>query len=405
MSGMADQIGTTSSDLGELSITQGEAIESTQSLSEAQAQAAESTNQLDESTQAAGQTFSQSMGSIMGVTGAIGLGTTATIGLSDAFLQNQDAQLKLQNSQDNLTKAQNAYNLAVAEYGPNSLQAQNAALSLTNAQDNLQAAQNRAQMSSESLDESILQYATMTIPMLLSKGPELLAFLTGYGAEEDALTVSQLAQSAASGIASGAMALFDAVMDANPIVLVVIAIAGLVASLAYLTDGFKNFGPLEQDFNDAWQDLQTIFNDVVSFIKSDVYPVLDDLYKTYIQPIITAINTIEGIGSSVSSGLSSLGKDLGIPGLATGGIVNQPTLAVIGESGPEAVLPLATTTFTTPSNFQALPQINQSTTTTSSARNATINIYQNNQLSSNLDVSSMTSQMSSTIAQQLLQGY
>ena len=30
----------------------------------------------------------------------------------------------------------------------------------------------------------------------------------------------------------------------------------------------------------------------------------------------------------------------GIPGLAAGGIVTQPTLAMIGEGGPEAVIPL-----------------------------------------------------------------
>jgi hypothetical protein len=30
----------------------------------------------------------------------------------------------------------------------------------------------------------------------------------------------------------------------------------------------------------------------------------------------------------------------GVPGLATGGVVTSPTLAVVGESGPEAVVPL-----------------------------------------------------------------
>jgi len=34
-------------------------------------------------------------------------------------------------------------------------------------------------------------------------------------------------------------------------------------------------------------------------------------------------------------------RRLGIPGFAEGGVVNQPTLAMIGEGGPEAVLPLA----------------------------------------------------------------
>ena len=37
---------------------------------------------------------------------------------------------------------------------------------------------------------------------------------------------------------------------------------------------------------------------------------------------------------------ASAGKAIGVPGLATGGIVNTPTLAMVGEKGPEAVVPL-----------------------------------------------------------------
>ncbi|MCL5066725.1 MAG: hypothetical protein M1368_00010 [Thaumarchaeota archaeon] len=406
MSSMSEQFNATTSDMSELSSTQSEAIQSTQSLSEAQSQATEATQEMNDAAQSSDSTFSSGMGSIMGVTGAMTMGITSAIGLGDALTRQQEANLRLQNAQDNLTKAQNAYNLAVEKYGPNSMQAQSALLSLQNAQNNLTTAQDRAKLSSEQVDMQMLQMATMTVPMLLSKGPELLAFLTGFGAEEDALTVSQLAQSAASGIASGAMALFDAVMDANPIVLVVVAIAALVAALAYLTDGFKNFGPLENDFNNAWKDLQTVFNDVVSFIKSNVYPVLDDLYKIYIQPIINAIDTIKGIGSTISGGLSSLGKDLGIPGLAQGGIVTQPTLAMIGEEGPEAVLPLSDYNVTAPTGFQSLPQINSATTTnTNSIRTATINIQQSNQISSNVDTNNLAQSLAHQIAQRLTMGY
>ena len=35
-----------------------------------------------------------------------------------------------------------------------------------------------------------------------------------------------------------------------------------------------------------------------------------------------------------------MGINIRIPMLANGGIVNRPTLAMIGESGPEAVVPL-----------------------------------------------------------------
>ena len=47
--------------------------------------------------------------------------------------------------------------------------------------------------------------------------------------------------------------------------------------------------------------------------------------------------------SNIPSVPQALGKVLGsIPGLASGGIVTKPTLAVVGEGGePEAVIPLS----------------------------------------------------------------
>jgi hypothetical protein len=48
------------------------------------------------------------------------------------------------------------------------------------------------------------------------------------------------------------------------------------------------------------------------------------------------LNTTSALGTISNTGFSSL-----IPQLASGGIVNSPTIAMIGEAGPEAVIPLA----------------------------------------------------------------
>jgi len=48
---------------------------------------------------------------------------------------------------------------------------------------------------------------------------------------------------------------------------------------------------------------------------------------------------ISGIRGALESAGALLGR-FGIPGLATGGVVTGPTLAMIGEAGPEAVIPL-----------------------------------------------------------------
>jgi hypothetical protein len=84
-------------------------------------------------------------------------------------------------------------------------------------------------------------------------------------------------------------------------------------------------------------------------------PVLDALgwaYEHILKPIGDFFGgvgkALGGVGSAISGGLSSVGKALG---LAEGGVVTKPTLAVIGEAGPEAVVPLRE--FTAVSNVRS----------------------------------------------------
>ena len=57
-------------------------------------------------------------------------------------------------------------------------------------------------------------------------------------------------------------------------------------------------------------------------------------------------SVIPDVGGMVSGVIGKVGGFLGFG--ATGGIVTQPTLAVIGESGPEAVIPLSRTPGSSP---------------------------------------------------------
>jgi hypothetical protein len=62
---------------------------------------------------------------------------------------------------------------------------------------------------------------------------------------------------------------------------------------------------------------------------------------SFIMGLIPDVGSIvDSIVGGARSKAKSLVKGL-IPGLASGGIVTKPTLAVIGESGPEAVIPLS----------------------------------------------------------------
>lgn len=58
-----------------------------------------------------------------------------------------------------------------------------------------------------------------------------------------------------------------------------------------------------------------------------------------VKAVAESINT-NGLWNTISNALNPFGLNIDIPGFATGGIVTSPTMAMIGEAGPEAVVPL-----------------------------------------------------------------
>jgi hypothetical protein len=135
--------------------------------------------------------------------------------------------------------------------------------------------------------------------------------------------------------------IFNAVMAANPIVLFALAIAGLVVGLVI---AYKKF--------DAFRDIvDAVFKAIKTGIKGGMDAITSYLgfvmgvYKAIFNGIATLWNnTIGKLSFEVPKwvpGLGGKGFEVPqIPMLAAGGIVTGPTLAMIGERGPEAVIPL-----------------------------------------------------------------
>lgn len=161
------------------------------------------------------------------------------------------------------------------------------------------------------------------------------AFVTGTS------TAAVTAEAAATAAATTAQTGLNVALAANPIGLVVIAIAALVAGLVIAYKKFEGF--------------RNIVNSVFSFIKDAVSGGFD-FFKGYLDFVL---GIYKGIFNGVASiwnntvgklsfkvpgwvpGLGGKGFDVpDIPLLAEGGIVTGPTLAMIGEKGPEAVVPL-----------------------------------------------------------------
>jgi len=134
------------------------------------------------------------------------------------------------------------------------------------------------------------------------------------------------------------------------------ALSGIFDALGGLLDFIS--GVFSGDWEKAWNGIKKFFKGVWDFIWGCV--------KTVVNLIIKGINMlwsglykvlagiINGIGDVIGWVGDLFGCDWGweipsqapqIPYLARGGIIDQPTLAMVGEKGKEAVVPLENTAF------------------------------------------------------------
>lgn len=163
------------------------------------------------------------------------------------------------------------------------------------------------------------------------------------------------------------------VMKANPIGLVISLIAALVAAFVTLwnkSESFRNFwinlwnkikaaakavadwiGGAFKKASDAvksaWEGLTGFFSGIWEGIKSGAKAAINGIisfFESGLNALIRHINKLTGNLSKVWEwagipGIPSIGE-VSIPRLAKGGIVDKSTLAMIGEAGKEAIVPL-----------------------------------------------------------------
>jgi hypothetical protein len=137
---------------------------------------------------------------------------------------------------------------------------------------------------------------------------------------------------------TGAIIALNIAMSLNPITLIALAIAGIIGLLVIAYARFETF--------------RDIVNGVFKGIKFGF-----DILKTYLETLLSVYkgifngfasiwnNTIGKVQIKIPDiiGLPGRGQSFGVPKipmLADGGVVTGPTLALIGEAGPEAVVPL-----------------------------------------------------------------
>nr|DAJ92324.1 MAG TPA: minor tail protein [Caudoviricetes sp.] len=139
-------------------------------------------------------------------------------------------------------------------------------------------------------------------------------------------------------------------LTANPIGIVIVAIGALVAAFVLLwnkCEGFRNF------FIGMWEAIKTAAKSAGEFI-GGIFESIMNTVRGVINGIIKGINAAIGAINKISVTIPDWvpefgGKTIGfnlktIPLLAKGAVVDKPTLAMVGEAGKEAVIPLENNT-------------------------------------------------------------
>lgn len=154
-------------------------------------------------------------------------------------------------------------------------------------------------------------------PIFSAIGTALTAVI---GTAVDALeAVWSVAWSAIKDAASAAWAVIDAVV----IVPIKLAFGAVGDALSVLQEAFST----------VWNVIKSVISSVWDFIK----PILDAM-KSAIDAVSSAVHGISSVAGAIGGGIS---KAASFIGLASGGLVEHPTLAVVGEAGPEMVIPLS----------------------------------------------------------------
>ena len=305
--------------------------------------------------------------------------------VQDMQLQVDKANLAVKSSLNAAEDAQTRYNAAVEKFGILSPEATAALSDLQIAQERHTLAQDRASNMQSNLNEAMVMSALTVIPSLITMITSVMTISTSWTAVTHGV--------------SGALGF----LAANPIVLVIAAIAALVIGLiwlynncqefrdlintigAYLGGAFKAafdglvwlwtnvFGPalaavrsgLEWIWNNvliplanylvgtfiaAWKTLGNAISWVYNTLIKPIFDALSWAWNNIIKPIADFLGgvgaALGGVGSAISGALGLGGTPAAAAkmtsgGRAKGGIVTSPEVALIGEAGPEAIIPLS----------------------------------------------------------------
>jgi len=143
------------------------------------------------------------------------------------------------------------------------------------------------------------------------------------------------------GLIAAAIVITNIAMALNPFAIIAIGVGLLVIALKLAYDKFEGFRKLVNIVFDALVAGGKAVFDGLTFYFTGLYTIFKTLFNGIAKLWNSTIGKLSFKFPSWVPGLGDKGFDVpNIPYLAEGGIVTGPTLAMIGERGPEAVIPL-----------------------------------------------------------------
>ncbi|QHJ73747.1 putative tape measure protein [Butyrivibrio virus Ceridwen] len=140
------------------------------------------------------------------------------------------------------------------------------------------------------------------------------ANMAAHAIAAGAYQVAMMAVQGVTNLVAGAQAALNAVMAANPIGILVVAIAALVAALVYL---YNNNETVRAAIDAAWQGIKTVVEVAIEGIKAALYAIGEFIVTTWetvtsaVETAMTTINTVvstawNAIGTLISTTLTTI---------------------------------------------------------------------------------------------------
>jgi TP901 family phage tail tape measure protein len=101
----------------------------------------------------------------------------------------------------------------------------------------------------------------------------------------------------------------------------------------------KGWTTVKDFFTSLWSSLKTDILDAINFIDG----LLDQLFSKVSSVANKILAPVQTVAGAIGGAINAVGGAIGgaVKAFASGGIVTSPTLALVGEAGPEAIIPLS----------------------------------------------------------------